>query len=440
MKLFGKLIALFSNRKGSDRPQKNVAAKAGLVFCSMLTAGVLQAAPAILDFKNPVIVNGGADLAVGTQYRFQNVANPGGVAVDALVTIESSVGASLTQFDDNVIPFSTASDFRPVVQADGSIPNGSPDGSYVNFLFEFVLNSDNSTAINIELDAYSMDVDGSNSGMREYVIISSFAGYTINNPTQLNYIDPGRFESSTDLVNPGVGPNSEWLAKTEYSSISTFTYRAGVLRDAGTASVARLFALAFEPIAFDTPVVTAIPPGTVSGSVKDSANNPVVGAKVKLVKTDGSTVNDINGNPILEATVNATTGAFSFADVPVGNYVLIETNPAGYTSTGESSDQTNDPVNSSLTDDEIPVSVATAEAESGNNFIDDAPDISVAKALTTESGSTANVVEAGETLTYTITLSNAGGSAGTITIDETVPAGTTFVAAGNDFVTAMSLC
>ena len=62
--------------------------------------------------------------------------------------------------------------------------------------------------------------------------------------------------------------------------------------------------------------------------------------------------------------------------------------------------------------------------------------ITLSKALTTESGSTANVVEAGETLTYTITLSNAGGSAGTITIDETVPAGTTFVAAGNDFATA----
>ena len=46
------------------------------------------------------------------------------------------------------------------------------------------------------------------------------------------------------------------------------------------------------------------------------------------------------------------------------------------------------------------------------------------------------VVEADETLTYTITLNNAGGSDGTITIDETVPAGTTFVEAGNDFTTA----
>ena len=56
--------------------------------------------------------------------------------------------------------------------------------------------------------------------------------------------------------------------------------------------------------------------------------------------------------------------------------------------------------------------------------------ITISKALTTESGSTANVVEAGETLTYTITLNNAGGTDGTITIDETVPAGTTFCGYG----------
>ena len=62
--------------------------------------------------------------------------------------------------------------------------------------------------------------------------------------------------------------------------------------------------------------------------------------------------------------------------------------------------------------------------------------ITISKALTTESGSVTNVVEAGETLTYTVTLSISGGSDGTIIIDEKVPTGTTFIATGNDFSTA----
>ena len=64
--------------------------------------------------------------------------------------------------------------------------------------------------------------------------------------------------------------------------------------------------------------------------------------------------------------------------------------------------------------------------------------ITISKALTTESGSTANVVEAGETLTYTITFSPmpAVPLAPSPLMVETVPAGTTFVAAGNDFATA----
>ena len=100
------------------------------------------------------------------------------------------------------------------------------------------------------MDAYSLDVDGNNGDMREYVIISDFGGYTINDPSQLNYVPTGRFESRTDLVNPGIDANAQFLARTEYAAISAFTYRAGVLRDAGASTTARQFALTFEPIAF----------------------------------------------------------------------------------------------------------------------------------------------------------------------------------------------
>ena len=113
-----------------------------------------------------------------------------------------------------------------------------------------------------------------------------------------------------------------------------------------------------------------LPTGVVNGSVKDPSGNPIVGAKVKLVNIDGSPITGTDGNPIAEVTVDPTTGAYEFTNVPVGNYKLVETNPANHTSTGESSDQTGDPTNTSTTDDEILVTVTAGETDAANNFID----------------------------------------------------------------------
>ncbi|WP_378185287.1 tandem-95 repeat protein [Aquimarina sp. W85] len=225
----------------------------------ILTFGVK--AQQSLDFQNPVIANGGPALTVGTQYRFANVTTTsGGIDVDALVTITNAQAASLTSFDDNTSVLATGiSDFNPTVQLnDATIVNGSADGAFIDFRFEFVLNSDNSIPIDIEVDAYSYDVDGDGGELREYVVISSFGSYVVNNPTQLNYVGGGRFESSTVLANPGINADADFLARTDYARINTFTYRAGVLRDTGTSTTARLFGLAFQPISFTTEDVTVL--------------------------------------------------------------------------------------------------------------------------------------------------------------------------------------
>lgn len=121
------------------------------------------------------------------------------------------------------------------------------------------------------------------------------------------------------------------------------------------------------PVAAPPSVLTS---GSISGSVKDPSGNPVVGAQVKIVdSTTGATIDDTNGNP-LTVTVDAATGDYSFSDVPTGDYNIVETNPANYTSTGETSDQTGDPANNSVTDDVIPVTVTAGETDSGNDFED----------------------------------------------------------------------
>ncbi|MDN5923546.1 MAG: DUF11 domain-containing protein, partial [Xanthomonadales bacterium] len=60
------------------------------------------------------------------------------------------------------------------------------------------------------------------------------------------------------------------------------------------------------------------------------------------------------------------------------------------------------------------------------------PKVSVAKELTGQTGSDDNMAEAGETLTYTITLTNVGGTKATgQVVNEKVPTATTYVATGS---------
>ena len=143
--------------------------------------------------------------------------------------------------------------------------------------------------------------------------------------------------------------------------------------------------------------------GIISGFVKDPDGNPVVGATVELQNPDGSPALDALGNPIPAVTVDPITGVYNFADIPIGTYKIVETNPANYVSTNETSDQTGDPANTSLTDDEIPVTVTIGENDNNNNFIDELEaDLSITKEAD-EHGP-----ELGEQVIYTITVTNNG--------------------------------
>ncbi|WP_161805026.1 beta strand repeat-containing protein, partial [Lacinutrix mariniflava] len=232
--------------------------KTVIVLVLLFLSSFMASAQLTMDFQNATIVNGGAPLAVGTQYKFPNVTvAPGGINVDCLVTITGSNACTLAGFDDNTSILGTGvSDFNPTIQLNGTtIVNGSAEGAYIDFLFEFVLSSNNATPIFVEFDTYTYDIDGDNGNLREYIEISNFGSYTVNNPTELSYIAPRRFESSTDLVNPGITAADRWLAKASYINNSFFTYRAGVMRDAGVSTTARFVGLAFQPINFSNPVV-----------------------------------------------------------------------------------------------------------------------------------------------------------------------------------------
>ncbi len=262
-----------------------------------------------LDFKNPTIVNGGIDLAVGTQYRFQNVGTAlDGFAIDALVTIQTkSANATLLQFDDNTEPFTVGrSDFRPIVQNSLNTPAGDVDGDYVTFFFEFVRNIDNSTPVYFETKATSYDIDGNNNGLREYVQISNFNSYIVNNPTELNYFSPGRYESSTDFNNPGIDGDAEFMAETSYSLISTFSYRAGVLRDANADVLGRLFALTFESLPFNNPVETVFIDAVVDDFSTTPIDGDLGGTTASVFANNGSGIDTLDGNQANASNVSVS--------------------------------------------------------------------------------------------------------------------------------------
>jgi len=169
---------------------------------------------------------------------------------------------------------------------------------------------------------------------------------------------------------------------------------------------------------------------------------PLKAAKLTLVK---NVINDNLGTSVAvdwmlfanigggTAELTGTSGITS-STLAGGEYVLSESGSAGYTLTDISCPGgTYDSVTKTLS--LAPEQDITCTF-TNNDVMPPNAAFKLSKTLSAESGSVSGYVEAGELLTYTITINNVGGASGTLTINEKVPAGTTFVAAGNDFVTA----
>ncbi len=72
------------------------------------------------------------------------------------------------------------------------------------------------------------------------------------------------------------------------------------------------------------------------------------------------------------ATTNTdASGNYSFLGVSNGNYIVVETQPAGYSSVSDASTITSDQANTNANDNKIPVNVFGGEADGGNNFIEE---------------------------------------------------------------------
>ena len=86
----------------------------------------------------------------------------------------------------------------------------------------------------------------------------------------------------------------------------------------------------------------------------------IVGVTVQLWTDPNGDGNPADG-VLYDTTVTIANGVYTFNNVPPGNYVVVETNPGGYTSTNDTGGPN---------DDRIPVVRTGATASTGNDFLD----------------------------------------------------------------------
>jgi hypothetical protein len=117
---------------------------------------------------------------------------------------------------------------------------------------------------------------------------------------------------------------------------------------------------------------------SVSGNVSEDTNGDGVG-DANLPGTVVQLYTDPNGdgNPadgvLYAQAVTDAAGNYSFTGVPVGDYVVVEVDPAGLRSVADgdiSPDTGGDGLNVSQVDSYIPVSLTSGEVDADNNFVD----------------------------------------------------------------------
>ncbi|MFN8453779.1 MAG: SdrD B-like domain-containing protein [Anaerolineae bacterium] len=148
-------------------------------------------------------------------------------------------------------------------------------------------------------------------------------------------------------------------------------------------------------------VVDVIIPVAISGQVREDTDgdgalsdpdNGIFTVTITLWSDPNSDGDPSDGSPVL-TTTTSITGGYIFTNVLPGNYVIVETDWNGFTSTADT-DAPND--------NYIGVSVTSGVDSTGNDFLDAQPGITIAKTPDVQT------VVSGSPVTFTITVTNTG--------------------------------
>ena len=108
---------------------------------------------------------------------------------------------------------------------------------------------------------------------------------------------------------------------------------------------------------------------SVSGQVTDSTGAVVKNVVLSIQDASGNAVIGANGQAL--TTTSDATGHYSFSGIPVGDYFIVMTPPAGYAGMDDSdtSDDGDAVANISPIDERIPFSISQTEEDTDNNFV-----------------------------------------------------------------------
>ncbi|OQX01702.1 MAG: hypothetical protein BWK73_45210 [Thiothrix lacustris] len=126
----------------------------------------------------------------------------------------------------------------------------------------------------------------------------------------------------------------------------------------------------YLPVAAKASISGTVSVDTTGDSVGET---PLAGISLALLNKDGTPVLDKDGKPV--TTLTDAKGEYVFADVAAGDYLVVETQPADYTSVmdGDTTSPEDDTANTDTTDDSIPVTVMAGETDDRNDFVERAP-------------------------------------------------------------------
>ena len=155
----------------------------------------------------------------------------------------------------------------------------------------------------------------------------------------------------------------------------------------------------------------------IDGNLGD-AESGIPGVAVTLYNdVDGDGVYGLGTDTLAATATTDASGQYAFTGLPAGNYVVVETDSGGYTSTNDAD---------SPNDNQIGLTLAAGESSTGRDFLDTTltlPDLSVDNQVSNP----APLVNS--TVTFTLVVSNriGAGSATNVSVTDSLPSGYSYV-------------
>lgn len=152
------------------------------------------------DFDNAELLTPGNELSTDAKWRFEDVvtaldASGKSVSIDAIVSIVDLYRAGILELDSDSLQYSITQFqqadgfFQPIVRIAGT-SDPSIKGGFAEFQIDFVEDFDTLTGtsssvslLNVNVDLYDIDGNGSNLTARQYIEVSNLEAYSISTGT-----------------------------------------------------------------------------------------------------------------------------------------------------------------------------------------------------------------------------------------------------------------